>query len=163
MRGRKGHPSRAKLGKTIPMNEHAELAWNGKKTTLPLIDGTAGERAIDISKLRDQTGLITLDVCCVSCNKKFESNKVMVPLSRGTTDPRKLHGITYLHILSQSQEQTISLIQGLLVIWRYNEKSDIYQYKLLSATTLERPRQKVLYARSLGAAGDLSSSIHRML
>jgi hypothetical protein len=28
---------------------------------LPLIEGTAGERAIDISKLRDQTGLITLD------------------------------------------------------------------------------------------------------
>src|SRR5262245_17100149 len=28
---------------------------------LPLIEGSAGERAVDISKLRDQTGLITLD------------------------------------------------------------------------------------------------------
>ena len=28
---------------------------------LPLIEGSAGEQAIDISKLRDQTGLITLD------------------------------------------------------------------------------------------------------
>jgi citrate synthase len=43
------------------MNEQVELAWNGQKTTLPLIEGTAGERAIDISKLRDETGLITLD------------------------------------------------------------------------------------------------------
>jgi citrate synthase len=43
------------------MNKNAELSWNGKKTMLPLIEGTAGERAIDISKLRDQTGLITLD------------------------------------------------------------------------------------------------------
>jgi citrate synthase len=43
------------------MNEYAELGGNGKKTVLPLIEGTAGERAIDISKLRDQTGLITLD------------------------------------------------------------------------------------------------------
>jgi citrate synthase len=43
------------------MNDYAELAWNGHKTMLPLIEGTAGERAIDISKLRDQTGLITLD------------------------------------------------------------------------------------------------------
>jgi citrate synthase len=43
------------------MNEYAELGGNGKKTMLPLIEGTAGERAIDISKLRDQTGLITLD------------------------------------------------------------------------------------------------------
>ena len=43
------------------MTEQAELNWDGKKTALPLITGTAGERAIDISKLRDQTGLITLD------------------------------------------------------------------------------------------------------
>jgi citrate synthase len=43
------------------MNENAELSWNGNKTMLPLIEGTAGERAVDISKIRDQTGLITLD------------------------------------------------------------------------------------------------------
>ena len=43
------------------MSEHAELKWDGKKALLPLIEGTAGERAIDISKLRDHTGLITLD------------------------------------------------------------------------------------------------------
>jgi citrate synthase len=43
------------------MSEHAELNWDGNKTMLPLIKGTAGERAIDIGKLRDQTGLITLD------------------------------------------------------------------------------------------------------
>ena len=43
------------------MNKQAELGWNGQKTMLPMIEGTAGERAIDISKLRDETGLITLD------------------------------------------------------------------------------------------------------
>jgi citrate synthase len=43
------------------MNSYAELCWNGGRATLPLIEGSAGERAIDISKLRDQTGLITLD------------------------------------------------------------------------------------------------------
>jgi citrate synthase len=43
------------------MNETAELHWDGKKTTLPMIEGSAGERAVDISKLRDQTGIITLD------------------------------------------------------------------------------------------------------
>jgi citrate synthase len=43
------------------MIEQAELNWDGKKAVLPLVTGTAGERAIDISKLRDQTGLITLD------------------------------------------------------------------------------------------------------
>jgi citrate synthase len=43
------------------MNDFAELNWDGKKAMLPLIEGSAGERAVDISKLRDQTGLITLD------------------------------------------------------------------------------------------------------
>jgi citrate synthase len=43
------------------MNDFAELNWDGKKVMLPLIEGSAGERAVDISKLRDQTGLITLD------------------------------------------------------------------------------------------------------
>ena len=43
------------------MDDFAELHWDGKKVTLPLIEGSAGERAVNISKLRDQTGLITLD------------------------------------------------------------------------------------------------------
>jgi citrate synthase len=43
------------------MNEFAELHFDGKEAKLPLIEGTTGERAIDIGKLRDQTGLITLD------------------------------------------------------------------------------------------------------
>ena len=43
------------------MSNNAELNCDGKKALLPVIKGTAGERAIDISKLRDQTGLITLD------------------------------------------------------------------------------------------------------
>ena len=46
------------------MNEYAELGWNGHQTRLRLIEGTTGERAIDVSKLRDQTGLITLDNGC---------------------------------------------------------------------------------------------------
>ncbi|MBV9273441.1 MAG: citrate synthase [Verrucomicrobia bacterium] len=39
----------------------AELKWNDKKIMLPIIEGSAHEYAVDISKLRDQTGLITLD------------------------------------------------------------------------------------------------------
>jgi len=43
------------------MKEQAELNWDGKRAILPLVRGTAGQRAIDISELREQTGLITLD------------------------------------------------------------------------------------------------------
>jgi citrate synthase len=40
----------------------ATLHYNGKTVALPVIEGTEGERAIDISRLRKETGLITLDV-----------------------------------------------------------------------------------------------------
>ncbi len=43
------------------MNE-ARLKYNDKEYTLPVIEGSEGERAIDISNLRNHTGLITLDV-----------------------------------------------------------------------------------------------------
>ena len=39
----------------------ASLEFNGSRCDLPMIVGTEGERAIDIAKLRSQTGLITLD------------------------------------------------------------------------------------------------------
>jgi hypothetical protein len=39
----------------------ARLEYDGKAHDLPVVVGTEGERAIDIAKLRSQTGLITLD------------------------------------------------------------------------------------------------------
>lgn len=35
--------------------------WDGKEVNLPVLEGTLHEKGIDISKLRDQTGLITYD------------------------------------------------------------------------------------------------------
>ena len=43
------------------MNQSAELDFNGQKVTLPIIEGTAGERAVDVGKLLDRSGYITLD------------------------------------------------------------------------------------------------------
>src|SRR4249920_2179327 len=43
------------------MAEFAELRVGEKIIRLPIVEGTEGERAIDIQKLRDETGLITLD------------------------------------------------------------------------------------------------------
>lgn len=39
----------------------AKLTYEGKEVELPLLEGTMGEKAIDISKLRSSTGLVTLD------------------------------------------------------------------------------------------------------
>jgi citrate synthase len=43
------------------MAETAELRVGDQVLTLPIVEGSEGERAIDISKLRSTTGLITLD------------------------------------------------------------------------------------------------------
>lgn len=40
----------------------AQLTYDGKTIELPVIEGTENEKAIDISNLRDATGLITLDL-----------------------------------------------------------------------------------------------------
>jgi citrate synthase len=43
------------------MEKKAELVIDGKSFNLPIIIGTEGESAIDISRLRQETGLITFD------------------------------------------------------------------------------------------------------
>jgi len=44
------------------MEKYATLTWEGKTYRLPVIVGTEGETAIDISSLRKESGLITLDI-----------------------------------------------------------------------------------------------------
>ena len=43
------------------MTETVTLKVDDKEYELPLVTGTEGERAIDITRLRADTGLITLD------------------------------------------------------------------------------------------------------
>jgi citrate synthase len=43
------------------MTETATLTYMGKTYELPVIEGTEGEKGIDIARLRQQSGLITLD------------------------------------------------------------------------------------------------------
>ena len=43
------------------MSDSITLNIDGKAVELPIITGSEGERAIDIGKLRAQTGLVTID------------------------------------------------------------------------------------------------------
>ncbi|MFO7824891.1 MAG: citrate synthase [Cyclobacterium sp.] len=43
------------------MSDNAKLSFKGKEYELPVIEGTENEQAIDIAKLRGQSGLITID------------------------------------------------------------------------------------------------------
>jgi citrate synthase len=44
------------------MSKTAEIIVDGKSYTFPIIEGTENELAIDISSLRDKTGLVTMDL-----------------------------------------------------------------------------------------------------
>ena len=46
---------------TAAATETAELTYEGRSLRLPVVQGSEGERAIDISRLRSSMGLITLD------------------------------------------------------------------------------------------------------
>ena len=43
------------------MTEYVKFSYNGQTYELPVVIGTEGEKAVDISKLRQETGFITLD------------------------------------------------------------------------------------------------------
>jgi citrate synthase len=43
------------------MSEKAQIILNGKTYEFPIVEGSEGEKAIDISKLREESGYITLD------------------------------------------------------------------------------------------------------
>ena len=43
------------------MSDFAEIIYDGKTYLLPVVEGSEGEKAIDISKLRSTSGLITID------------------------------------------------------------------------------------------------------
>ncbi len=45
----------------VTASDTASLRWRGRELELPVMTGTEDESAIDISRLRGQTGLITLD------------------------------------------------------------------------------------------------------
>ncbi len=49
------------IGGEVLMTDVAKLDIEGKTVELPIIVGTEGEKALDISKLRAQTGYVTLD------------------------------------------------------------------------------------------------------
>jgi citrate synthase len=42
------------------MDDHVKLVYNGKTHELPVVVGSEGERAIDITRLRTETGFIRL-------------------------------------------------------------------------------------------------------
>ena len=58
------------------MSNFAELNYNGQSFKLPVVEGSEGEKAIDISKLRGSSGLITIDKGFKKC-LLFKNSKLI--------------------------------------------------------------------------------------
>jgi len=56
-----GFEAEGKTNKRFIMSEKATITYSGTSTEFPVVVGSENERGIDISRLRDQTGLITFD------------------------------------------------------------------------------------------------------
>ena len=80
------------------MEKTVKLVFEGKTYEFPIIVGTEGEKAIDISSLRSQTGLITLDPGYVNTGS-CESSITFMDGAKGIL---RYHGIPIEELAEQS-------------------------------------------------------------
>lgn len=84
--------------------------YQGRQYSLPIVEGTEGERAVDISKLRSQTGLITLDPGYVNTG----SCKSAITFMDGEKGILRYRGISIEELAAQAtfKETAYLLIYG---------------------------------------------------
>ena len=92
----------------------AKVTIDGKEYEFPVIEGTEGERGIDISKLRAQTGFITLD----SGYGNTGSCSSAITFINGEQGILRYRGIPIAELAENSTfiETALLLIYGLIVI-----------------------------------------------
>ncbi|QTA90144.1 citrate synthase [Desulfonema magnum] len=92
--------------------EHVKIIFEGKTYEFPLIVGTEGEKAVDISKLRQRTGLITLDPGFVNTG----SCKSDITFMNGEKGILRYRGIPIEELAEHSsfRETAFLLIRGIL-------------------------------------------------
>src|ERR1700685_4394821 len=92
------------------MSDTAQLKIGDKTYELPVIEGAEGEKAIDISKLRDQTGYVTLDIGY----KNTGATKSAITFLDGELGILKYHGYPIEQLASKSSfiEVAYLLIHG---------------------------------------------------
>lgn len=121
------------------MSETAELKLEGKLFTLPVIEGTENEKAIDIGKLRDLTGFVTID----SGYKNTGATKSAITFLDGEKGILKYRGypIEQLAENSSFMEVTYLLIYGNLP-----SKQELNDFeKLISRHTLVHEDMKKFF------------------
>jgi len=138
------------------MAESAELILNGKSITLPVIEGTEHEKAFDISKLRDQTGYVTLD----SGYKNTGATKSAITFLDGEEGILRYRG----YPIEQLAEKSSFLEVGYLLIYGTlptQAEFDSFKYQITQHTLVHEDIRKILdgFPSSAHPMGILSSLV----
>jgi citrate synthase len=119
------------------MSETAELKLDGKSIQLPVLEGTENEKAIDISKLRDQTGYVTLD----SGFKNTGATKSAITFLDGEKGILKYRGYG---IEELAEKSTFLEVAYLLIYGNLPTKTEIedFQHKISRHTLVHEDMKK---------------------
>lgn len=119
------------------MSEQAELKLGDKVYHFPVITGTEDEKAIDISKLRDETGYITID----SGYKNTGATKSAITFLDGELGILKYRGYPIEQLAEKSSfiEVSFLLIYGELPT---KEQLDKFNYELSRHTLIHEDMKK---------------------
>ena len=138
------------------MSETAQLKIGDKTYELPVIEGTEGEKAIDISKLRDQTGYVTLDVGY----KNTGATKSAITFLDGELGILKYRGYPIEQLASKSSfiEVAYLLIHGELPT---EEQLKNFQYEITRHTLVHEDMKKFFdgFPSKAHPMGQLSSLV----
>ena len=119
------------------MSNTAEITLDGKTFSFPVITGTEGEKAIDISKLRDETGYVTLD----SGFKNTGATKSAITFLDGELGVLKYRGYPIEQLAEKSTfiEVAFLLIYGELPTLK---QLDAFSYEMSRHTLIHEDMKK---------------------
>ena len=142
--------------KYFPMSETAQLKIGDKTYDLPVIEGTEGEKAIDISKLRDLTGYVTLDIGY----KNTGATKSAITFLDGELGILKYRGYPIEQLASKSSfiEVAYLLIHGELPT---EQQLKSFQYEISRHTLVHEDMKKFFdgFPSKAHPMGQLSSLV----
>ena len=141
------------------MTESVKLIYGDKEYQLPVIVGTEGERAIDISKLRQKSGLITLDPGFASTGSCTSS----ITFMDGEKGILRYRGIPVEQL---AEESTFKETAYLLINGRLPTQKELTRFSvLLNDNSLVHEDMRTFfesYPRSSHPMGILSSMVNAL-
>jgi citrate synthase len=141
------------------MAEYVTLLYAGREFRLPLVEGSQGEKAIDVSRLRQETGLITLDPGFANTG----SCRSAITFVDGERGILRYRGIPVEQLAERStfKETAYLLINGVLPTQREQTRFSV----MLNDNSLVHEDMKIFYQnfpRSSHPMGILSAMVNAL-